>query len=124
VKRWLGRWLLGVGIIHTGFGLIVFWREVGSLWRSGLWDALAGYQERELGFWFIVSGWLMILAGGLLDTLEAHGAALPFWFGWALLALVVVGVVLMPVSGFWLLLPPTLGVLRRTSRRKAARAAA
>jgi Family of unknown function (DUF6463) len=119
VKRWTGRWLLAVGALHTAFGLAVFREQVALLARSGPWNALADHPESELAFWFILSGWLMVLAGGLADALEGQGVAPPHWFAGGLLAVVLVGLILMPVSGFWLLLPPAVGALRRRSPHRS-----
>ncbi|NJL42833.1 MAG: hypothetical protein HC935_04625 [Pseudanabaena sp. SU_2_4] len=38
---------------------------------------------------------------------------LPKSTGWGLLALAIVGVTLMPASGFWLVFPPAIAVLVR-----------
>ena len=38
---------------------------------------------------------------------------LPGSLGWSLLALAILGVVLMPDSGFWLAFPPAIAVLVR-----------
>lgn len=115
--RWLGRWLMWVGVVHIAFGLLRYRGEFAAVMRDGLWNSLGGRPERELAFWFVVSGWGMFFGGGLLDRLEAGQVPLPGWSGWALLSLVGIGIVLMPVSGFWALLPPAIGALRRSARR-------
>jgi len=43
---------------------------------------------------------------------------LPKAVGWSLLALAIVGVALMPASGFWLVFPPAVAALMRKSNAK------
>jgi Family of unknown function (DUF6463) len=87
--------------------------------REGLWNTVDGVQGRPLAFWFLAAGLQLILLGALTDWIEARRPRmqLPRFFGWTLLAFAVGGIVLLPVSGFWLLLPPALGILTRRGRR-------
>jgi hypothetical protein len=61
----------------------------------------------------------LILLGALTNWLEPQ-APLPRFLGWTLLAFAMAGIVLMPVSDFWLLLPPAVGILVRRGLRGAA----
>lgn len=113
MKRWIGRWIVGVGILHTLFGVIM---GVSTLWaisHEGVWNSIDGHPGRPEVFWFLTSGFLIILLGALVDWLEGRGLTPPRFFGWSFLALLVVMIVLMPVSGVWLLVPPVLGLIRR-----------
>ena len=112
MKRWIGRWLIGVGMIHTLFGLVVFHSTWRLLLSEGLVNTVNGQPEREFPVWFVVAGLLMILFGALIDHLEARGLPLPAFVGWGLVALFVPLLVVMPISGVWLLLPPIVGALR------------
>jgi hypothetical protein len=115
MRRWVGRWLLGVAALHTFVGLVAFAAPLRALLAPGAVDVLgAGDPRRALAFWFLVSGVLTALVGYLTDRLErATGGPLPAALGWALLLLGVGGGVLAPVSGFWLVLPAAVGALRR-----------
>jgi Family of unknown function (DUF6463) len=58
--------------------------------------------------------------GGLIHWARAGTGRLPAFLGWSLLALGAAGVILMPVSGFWVVLPQAvmmIVVARRESYR-------
>nr|WP_290894508.1 DUF6463 family protein [Azonexus sp.] len=63
--------------------------------------------------WFFLFGVLLWLLGMAVDLLERQ---VPGWrspaLGGALLLLLGLGVVLMPASGFWLVLPVALSLFR------------
>lgn len=116
-KPWIGRALIAVGVIHTLFGLISFQSILGQLVSEGLWNTVHGQPEREYAFWFLVTGLMLLLFGGLVHSNERDGRRLPPAIAWGLLLLTVAMVLIMPVSGGWLLLPPAIGaVLKRSSR--------
>ena len=117
--RWIGRWLMAVGAWHTLFGLWWFAAPLGRVVRAGVWNSV-GWSDpgRAAAFWFLATGAFALLAGSLVDDAEARSARLPVRFGWGLTAVALIGGVLLPVSGFWLLLVPGIGALR--ARRRAA----
>ena len=116
-KSWVGRALIAVGVIHTLFGLVGFRSTLGQLVSEGLWNTVHGQPVREYAFWFIVTGLMLMLFGGLVHANERDGRPLPPTVSWGLLVLTVAMVVIMPISGGWLLLPPAIGaVLKRSSR--------
>ena len=108
-KRWIGRWLIAVGIVHTTFGFVFMGDALAVLWNEGLFNSVNGQPEREFPFWFIFAGLILILLGAMVDRSEALGPGLPKWLGWGLLGLVVICLVVMPISGVWLIVPPTIG---------------
>ena len=112
-KRWIGRWLMAVGVVHTLFGLIFMRDALAVLWAEGLFNTVNGQPEREFPFWFIFAGLLMIVLGAMIDRNEALAVELPAWLGWSLLGLVVICLVVMPVSGGGLIGPPTIGAILR-----------
>ena len=62
---------------------------------------------------------MLVLLGALVHWAQARTATLPAFLGWSLLAFGAAGAILVPVSGFWALLPPaglTLAVSRRPAR--------
>jgi hypothetical protein len=114
VKRWVGRWLLGVGAIHTGYGLWAFAAPLRAIGADGFWNAVDADPGRRLAFWFLFTGFVFLLTGALVDHTEAQEAGrLPWFVGYALLLLGVGGAVLIPVSAIWLLIPPAAAVLWR-----------
>ena len=124
MNRWVGRWIIGVGIIHVAVGVLMFGEPLLAILRDGVWNAVDGHSGRPLAFWFVFLGLFTIVFGSLVDWMEGRGLSTPGLVSWAFLVLVVLGIVTMPVGGGWLLLPAGLGMVARSSRRgTSARAA-
>jgi hypothetical protein len=115
VKRWIGRSIVAIGLLHTVFGLIAF-RDILAVWlREGIMNTVNGQPDREMAFWFIFCGFFMLIFGALIDCCESKGVELPLVLGWGLLTISLIGVMFMPVSGFWLFIIPSIGAIRRKS---------
>lgn len=113
-KRWIGRWLIGVAILHTIAGVIMGQDALVTLWRRGVINSVGTDALTGVFVWFLLFGALLLLLGMALDTLEKadrFDGARAQGIGLALLTLA--GVLLMPVSGFWLAIPPAIGLMRR-----------
>ena len=125
MQRWIGRWLAGVGALHSLLGLIVFAAPLRELIDAGWLNALGSRDPmRNLAFWFVFGGVFTCLVGYLIDCIERlPGAVIPRPVGWTLLVTATVGVTLAPASGFWLVFPAAIGALaqpRRAGRRAPA----
>ena len=116
MRRWVGRWLMGVSALHCLLGLFLFAAPLRDIVAAGLWNSLGTRDPlRYAAFWFLFGGVVMALAGYLADWIErVPKMTLPRALGWTLLAIAVVGVTLAPVSGFWLILPAALGTLAQS----------
>lgn len=120
MSRWRGRWLLVVSAVHTAFALVVFRSTLRAMWRRGMLDAVGEDPLRGAVAWFVLFGAALAVAALAVDALEQRAAPLRAT-GVALLAMVALGLLWMPASGFWLALPPALSMLfGRTSRAGAA----
>lgn len=111
-RPWKGRWLLAVALLHTVVGAILFAPQWQALWQRGVFNAVAGDVHLGNAIWFLLFGAVLALLAWEVTALERSqppAALRPM--GWCLLALVLAGVVLMPVSGFWLVLPAALALL-------------
>lgn len=122
MRAWIGRSLLLIAVVHTVFGVLSFGGEARQVIHEGLFDTVRfdDASRRNVGFWFLVSGALLFVVGGLVDQSERRDVALPRFLPWALLALASVGSLMMPVSAFWLLFIPAVGSLARRRGRQSA----
>ncbi|MET1005649.1 MAG: DUF6463 family protein [Propionibacteriaceae bacterium] len=120
----VGPVLLGIGVIHLAFTPF-FQPAFGSLVVAGLTrtpatSTLLRYAQ-ESGFWYVVCGVGVLLLGGLAWWIERQVPALPTGLGVALVVLSLCGLLLGPVTGFWLfLVPAALVLVRRQQVRSRA----
>ena len=110
---WIGKWLIAVGVIHSLFGFVFMRSTLAVLWSERGFNTVNGQPAREAVFWFLFTGFLLLTVGALIDQVERRGLALPWFVTWSFVLLTVIGVVVMPISGIWLLLPPVVGMLFR-----------
>lgn len=115
MKRWVGRWIILVGVVHCVFGAVVFFEPLSGIVRDGVWNAVSGYPGRPLAFWFVFLGLLTILFGATVDQIEKVRHAFPAFLGYGFLFLTVLGIVTMPVGGGWLMLPGAVGLLMKVA---------
>ena len=112
-RRWRGRALCLIALVHTGFAFGEFPEVWQGLFAAGLLDSVGRDPLRGAVAWFFLFGVLLWLLGMAVDLLERQ---VPGWrspaLGGALLLLLGLGVVLMPASGFWLVLPVALSLFR------------
>lgn len=125
MKHWIGRWLIAVSVAHTLFAIIVFRSVLSSIIQSGVFNTVGSDPMTGVVVWFVLFGAMLFICGLAVSALERSSPnALPASLGWSLLGLTVLGVVLMPASGFWLALPPALAIILRKPRIQSVAAAA
>jgi hypothetical protein len=103
--------VLAIGVLHTLVGLAIFRSTLADLAAEGFVNSLRGHPVRELAFWFLFFGLVVLLLGALVDWCEQRDVPLPAFLGLGRLVLAVVCVTFIPVSGGWLLLVPAVGAL-------------
>lgn len=116
MKNWTGLWLMGVGILHTLLGIIFFTDALGGMIADGLWNSVNTVKGRPVAFWFEFVGLVTVLLGAFVYWAERTIGHLPQFLGGGLLALALIAIVAMPMSGGWLLLPPAIAILLRKRR--------
>ena len=128
-----GAYVMGVAALHCVFGVAWLGLGVATTWLdSGLtvfasgditadvlyFDALAGTTHvpslrRMALVWFVIAGIIGFSTGWLMHQIQHHlDTKLPARLGWGILFLAFAGITLMPISGFWLLLPVGVAVVR------------
>lgn len=115
-KRWIGRWIIAVAALHTVFGLVVFHGLIAQIIQRGIWNSIGDDPLRGAVAWFLLAGGFMAVAGLAIDVCERSAVPLRST-GWSLLVVTLLTIVLMPVSGAWLLLPPALAMVLRGKPR-------
>ena len=79
--------------------------------------------DRETAFWHLMFGAMAVILGRLVHWSQARTGTVPGLLGLSLLALCVAALVLMPVSGFLIVLPQAV-VMILVSRRERTGAGA
>jgi hypothetical protein len=111
-----GWYWIAIAIIHGGVGLIVYapqWQEIAQAgWFNTIApDPLAPIFDREDAFWFMMMTPFLVLLGRLCLWADCQRLTLPISVGGILIATMVIGLFLMPISGFWLVLFPSIMLL-------------
>lgn len=117
MKHWIGRWLMGTAFIHIAIATVQYAEVLLTVAEHGVFNTVAGDPVVGAVVWSLLFGAVAFIGGMAVAAIEKAGAQLPKSLGWSLLALAIVGAVLIPASGFWLLLPPALVIL--TKRRSS-----
>ena len=116
MKRWVGLWIILVGVIHCIFGAIVFLEPLFGILSDGLWNSVDGHAGRPLAFWFEFVGLLTILFGIAIDQIEKQGVNFPGSLAYGFAFLTLLGILTMPVGGGWLMVPGAVGLLIKRNR--------
>jgi Family of unknown function (DUF6463) len=114
-----GRLLMAVAVLHAAVGLWIGRRALVAMAHDGFVNAVAPHLDRNFVFWFLLASPFLWIVGRFALWVASEGRRPPVWLGKSLLALALTGAVLMPVSGFWLILLPAawLWLAARAPRR-------
>ncbi|MDD2178617.1 DUF6463 family protein [Acidovorax sp. D2M1] len=110
---WKGLWLMAVAVVHTIFAAVVFEPQLREIARRGVFNSVGTDPMAGAVAWFVLFGGVFALLGWAILRIERSAAPDPVslrGLGVGLLALTLLGIVLMPSSGFWLVLPPALAL--------------
>jgi hypothetical protein len=127
MRTWRGPSIIGIALLHTAFTLVV---ASGVLFDAETLASVGGVaplaqmtpgfgsaQPPKIAaltfFWSIFFGLALTILGVLVRDLEQREQPIPHLAGWLLLAMGVLGGILVPVSGFWLVLPAAWSITRR-----------
>lgn len=120
MERYVGRLLMATAVLHVAVGVVLERGSLRAIARSGVVNAVEPHRDRMAAVWFLLFGAVTWVLGQLADWTQREHGRLPASLGWGLLALDTGGAVLMPVSGFWLVLPQGLLALRASRRGRPA----
>lgn len=107
-----GYLLIITSILHFIGGFVFFPEPLAEIAQAGWWNAVSPdpfnlNYEREAAFWFMMISPLLFLIGMLCCWIQEQQIKIPAFVGWSLLVVTIIGIAIMPVSGFWLLLLPS-----------------
>ena len=110
MRRLCGPLLMATGALDLLYVLVFHARQVAAIAQDGFFDAVDPNTafstfDRETAFWHRMFGATALILGGLVHWSQDQTGTLPSFLGWSLLALGLAGVVMMPFSGFWIILP-------------------
>lgn len=112
MKNWIGKFIFGIGILHTLVGIFFLTPLIGEeLLADGLFNTINGQPKREAFLWFLTSGFFMLIVGGLLNFMEQNNQTIPAFLGWSLLATALFVIFFSPISGAWLILIPAIALI-------------
>ena len=111
MKLWKSWWVMITAMIHTIYAIIYFNDEWILLFQNGFFNSISS-PRIALAVWFLLFGQLLFIFGQTLYQLEKHSkkVSTPILYHLALMTLI--GVCIMPASGFWFMLPPIIAFFR------------
>lgn len=119
-KTWIGYWIMLVALLHTIASFLFFMPAYQEIWQRGVVNAIGRNLMPALGIWFLLFGVVLALLGLCVTSLEKHQAydsARTLAVGLFLMSLL--GVILMPDSGFWLMFPAAIALYRLNAKQKS-----
>jgi cytochrome bd-type quinol oxidase subunit 2 len=119
-----GYWLICLGILHVFVHAWLFAKPLMDIVQDGWFNAVSPYPlsppyDREDAFWCMMIAPFLLMLGQLCCWADTKNISLPGFPGWVLLLTAVIGITLEPVSGFWLMLPPSLLMVVDSRQRKS-----
>ncbi len=111
MRHLIGFLLMAVGALHVLYVFVTSFGPLVDIAREGLVNAVDPHLDRAEAFWSLMSGLLFITLGYVVHWMQARIGSLPAFPGWALLGIALVGVILMPFSGFWAFIPLAIVML-------------
>ena len=113
--KWAGVWLIVVSIVHLLVAVALYGDHYQRFAEAGILFSATSDADK-LALWFAAAAPMMFAIGRcILDLPKPHvsvGVALGF--------VAIAGALLSPVSGFWFLLPPAVGIVWRACRTSTA----
>lgn len=108
MRKISGPLLMAIGMLDLLYVLMFYARQLSSIAGDGFFGAVESDPAqlgRGIAFWHLTFGVTVLILGALVRWAQARTGTLPALLGWSLLALGLFGAILVPASGFWLVLP-------------------
>lgn len=121
MKRWIGPVIMATAVLHTVVGLIFASQPLLDVVNAGVFNAVDPHFDRMAAVWFLFFGAMLFLLGMFVQWALQTTGTLPASVGWVFLLICMVGVILMPASGFWLGIIEAVIMLRISFQQKDVR---
>lgn len=109
-----GGWVAAIGGFHCLVILIMGWEPLVAIVADGVVGAVPDDEPlRMAAFWSQFFGLVLAVLGATWHALERQQLAIPRSSAVGLFLVGLAGVVVMPISGFWLVLPVAALAARR-----------
>jgi len=116
MKNWLGNWIIFVAFGHTVYAIAAFGGDYLSLYEHGIVSSITSMRV-GLAVWFFLFGHALFIIGLQVRHHERSSSQhIPKSTSLNLWLLTIIGVVIMPDSGFWLMFPALITMLVRTKK--------
>lgn len=116
-----GFWTLLLALVHLGMTPVFYGESLRSILDGGVLGAVDADPElatlRAAAFFYLTTGIFLALVGWMVMGAERRGDGAPRGYATALAVTGAWGVVLSPVSGFWLFFVLAWLARRSTARR-------
>jgi hypothetical protein len=90
-------------ILHTLMALAIGGKAFADMFYAGVFNSVEGDSERSFAFWFLIVGIACFFLGHTLHhCIKKTAQPAPRSLGYYMLVLGIVGMVFVPVSGFFL----------------------
>lgn len=121
LRPYAGQIIIATAALHVLVGIAAFPAPLRDILNDGIVNAIGEYDDRNAAMWFMFNGALMLWLGITVQWTQARIGTLPPALGWSMLWLSLVGAVLVPASGFWImiLIALLLIAVARSSPRRA-----
>lgn len=103
--KWIGYWMIVIAALHLAAAFAVYGDSYLSMASDGFW-ATGSTDTTKLAFWFVIASPFMFLVGLLVLNMQS----IPLSAGITLTVIAVAGAIVIPASGFWLVIPPALAM--------------
>lgn len=103
---------MAVGVIHTALTPVVYPEQFKSFAGKFFFMINGGFMETQVNyetfaaFWCLYFGILLFPLGALLDSIEKKSIAVPKPFIWTYLAVILIGVYMIPYGGMTIFMLP------------------
>jgi hypothetical protein len=103
-----GRVLMVTAMVHTAVGVVLFRDPLAAILGDGFFNAIRPHFDRAAAFWFLLFSPVLFLLGQITNYAVGHrDAHLVRLVGCYLLGMGILGVAVLPISGFWILIALT-----------------